>query len=84
MASKARQSVFGGFFGLSLKLVVLPFFVRLCPSGGNDANDRPSHRVSDEEHPAVDQADGVEAQLVVGIAIIWWATGAAAGTLRPW
>jgi hypothetical protein len=44
--------------------------MRLCPSGGNDTNDCPSHRVSDEEHPAVDQADGVEAQLAVGVAVI--------------
>src|ERR1700687_1522032 len=70
MASNARQSVFGGFFGLSLKLVIRSFFMRLCPSGGEDANDRPSHRVSDEEHPAVDQPDGVEAKLAVGVAII--------------
>src|SRR5260221_12051719 len=70
MASKARQSVFGGFFGSSLKLVILPFFMRLCPSGGNDANDGPSHRVSNEEHPAVDHANGVEAQLVISVAIV--------------
>src|SRR5205085_1172371 len=69
-ASKARQSVFGGFFGLSLKLVILPFFMRLCPSCGNDANDHSSHRVSDKEHMAIDQADGVEAQFVVGVTII--------------
>src|SRR5208283_484601 len=70
MASKARQSVFGGFFGLSLNLMILPFFMRLCPSGGYDANDRPPHRVGDEEHPAIDQADSVEAKLVGGVEIV--------------
>src|SRR5271166_5344015 len=30
MASKARQSVFGGFLGLSLNLVIFPFFMRLA------------------------------------------------------
>jgi RNA polymerase sigma factor (sigma-70 family) len=50
--------------------VILPFFMRFCPSGGNDANDRPSHRVSDKEHTAIDQADGVEAQFVGGVTII--------------
>src|SRR6266571_2271213 len=55
IASKRRQSVLGGFFGLSLKFVILPFFIRLCPSGGYDANDLHAHRVGDEEHPALDQ-----------------------------
>src|SRR5262249_25517439 len=32
MASKARQSVLGGFLGLSLNLVVLLLFMRLRPS----------------------------------------------------
>src|SRR5207244_6459320 len=67
---KVRDSVFGGVFGLSLKFVIFPFFLGLCPSGGYDSNDRLSHRGGDEEHPAVDQANGVEAQLMVGIAII--------------
>jgi len=70
MASKARQSVFGGFFGLSRNLVVLPFFMRLCSSGGYDANDVISQCVSDKEHPAVDQADSVEAQLASGVEVI--------------
>jgi hypothetical protein len=44
--------------------------MRLCPSGGNDANDGPSHCVSDEEHPAVNHAKGIEAQLVISVAIV--------------
>jgi hypothetical protein len=70
MASKARQSVFGGFLGLSLKLVILPFFMRLCSSGRYDANDRTSYGVGDKEHSAIDKADGVDAKLVSGVAII--------------
>ena len=70
MASNARQSVFGGFFALSLNLVVLPFFMRLRSSRGNDPNHVPSHRVADEQHPAVDQTDGAEARLATGIAIV--------------
>jgi len=38
--------------------------MRLCPSGGYAANDRPSHRVGDEKHSAIDQADSMEAQFV--------------------
>jgi hypothetical protein len=64
MASKARQSVFGGFLGLSLNLVIFPFFMRLRSSRGYDANDIIPHRVGDEQHPTVNQADRVEAQLV--------------------
>src|SRR5258708_598816 len=70
MASNTRQSVLGGLFGLSLNFVILPFFMRLCPSGGYDANDRPSHRVGDEKHSAFDQADSIEAQLVDRIEIV--------------
>src|SRR5271165_7302953 len=66
MASKARQSLSSGFFGSSLNLVILPFFMQLRSSGGYDADDVASHRVSDEEHPAVDQADSTETQLVRG------------------
>jgi hypothetical protein len=62
MASKARQSLLGGFFGLSLNLVILPFFMRLRSSDGYDADDLASHRVSDEEHSAVDQANSIETQ----------------------
>src|ERR1700736_5319306 len=67
MASKARQSVFGGFLGLSLNLVILPFFMRLRSSCGYDANDVASQRIGDEEHSAVDQTDGVEARLASGV-----------------
>src|ERR1700691_4259327 len=70
MASKARQSVFGGFFGLSLNLVILSFFMWVRSSGGYDANDLASHRISDEEHSAVDQSDGVEAQLAGGVEVV--------------
>jgi hypothetical protein len=70
MASKARQSVFGDFFGLSLSLVILPFFMRLRSSCGYDANDVAAYRISDEEHSPVDQTAGVEAQLAGGIEII--------------
>jgi nitrogen fixation-related uncharacterized protein len=70
MASKARQSVFGGFFGLSLNLVILSFFMWLRSSGGYDANDVASHRLDDEEHSAVYQSDGVEAQLASGVEVI--------------
>src|SRR4051812_34573659 len=55
MASKARQSDFGGFFGLSLNFVILPFFMRLRSSC--HANDVSSHRASDEKHPALDHAN---------------------------
>src|SRR5438132_13568186 len=64
MASKARQSVLGGRFGLSLNFVILPFFMRLGPSGGYDANDRPSRRVGDEKHSGIDPADSMEAHFV--------------------
>src|ERR1700730_5233463 len=70
MASKGRQSVFGGFFGLSLNLVMLPFFMRLRSSGGYDANDIASHRLGDEEHSAVHQTNSVETQLASGIEVI--------------
>jgi hypothetical protein len=40
--------------------------MRLCPSGGYDANDCFSHHVRDEERPAVDQADCIEARLGIG------------------
>src|SRR5260370_18099281 len=63
MASKARQSLFGGLFGLSLNLVILSFFMRLRSSGGYDANDVVSHRVSDKAHPAVDKTDSIETHL---------------------
>src|SRR5208282_6838241 len=70
MASKARQSLSGGFFGSSLNLVILPFFMRLRSSGGYDADDVASHRVSDEEHPAVDQTNSIETRLASGVEII--------------
>jgi|SRR5580692_12197131 hypothetical protein len=70
MASKARQSVFGGFFALSLNLVILPFFMRLRSSCGCDANDVAPRRIDDEEHSPIDQTDGVEAQLASSIEII--------------
>ena len=70
MASKVRQSVFGSFFGSSLNLVILLFFMRLRSSGGYNTNDVAPHRVGDEEHPAVDQANSVETQLASGIAVI--------------
>src|SRR6266699_2453687 len=49
MASKARQSVFGGFFGLSLNFVILPFFMRLRSSCGYDADHVAPHCISDEK-----------------------------------
>src|SRR5947209_1873902 len=70
MASKARQSVFGGFFGLSLNFVILPFFMRLRPSCGDDAGRVGPHCISDEEHSSVDETDSVEAQLATGVEII--------------
>jgi hypothetical protein len=70
MASKARQSVFGGFFALSLNLVILPFFMRLRSAGGYDPNDVASRRMGQEEHSPIDQTDCVEAQLASGIEII--------------
>src|SRR5260370_15829248 len=63
MASKARQSLFGGLFGLSLNLVILSFFMRLRYFGRYDENDVCSHRVSDKEHPAVDKTDSIETHL---------------------
>src|SRR5271166_3641690 len=70
MASNARQSVFGGFFGSSLNLVILPFFMRLRSSGGYDSNFVASSRVSDEEHPTLDHADRVETQLAGRVDVI--------------
>src|SRR6266568_1423510 len=70
MASNARQSVFGGLFGLSLYFVILPLFMRLRSSGGNDANDGTPHGIGDEKHAAVDQADRIEPLLTSSIAII--------------
>src|SRR3974390_3056617 len=70
MASKARQLLFGGFFGLSLKLVIFPFLMRLRSSCGYDADDIVPYRVGDEEHPLVDQTNGVEARLAVSIEIV--------------
>src|ERR1700704_2273778 len=70
MASKARQSVLGGLFELSLNLVILPFFMRLRSSCGYDASDLAPHRIGNEKHALVDQTDRVEAQLAGGIEII--------------
>src|SRR2546423_13570026 len=70
IASKARQSLLGGFFGSNLNFVIFPLFMRLRSSRGYDADDVASHRVANEEHSAVDQADGVEAQPAVGIAFV--------------
>src|SRR5947209_1690452 len=71
MASNRRQSVFGGFLGLSLNLVIFSFFMWLCPSGGYDAQDRSSYyRVSNEENPAFDHANCIETHLVGGIQIV--------------
>jgi hypothetical protein len=44
--------------------------MRLCPPGGNDANDGASYRVSDDEHPAIYHANGIEAPLVFNIAVL--------------
>src|SRR5437867_407475 len=63
MASNARQSVFGGLFARSLNFVVLPFFMRLGSSGRNDADDISAHRVRDDQHATIDEADGVVAKL---------------------
>src|SRR5262245_45525399 len=70
MASKARQSVFGGRFGSSLNLVVLPFFMGLGASRRNDAGHIASDRIGDNEQPAVDEADRIEAGLARGIAVL--------------
>src|SRR5260370_12295300 len=70
MASKARQSLLGGLFGLSLNLVILPFFMRFRSSGGYDADDVVPHRVGHEQHSPVDQTNGVEARFASGIEII--------------
>jgi hypothetical protein len=70
MTSKARQSVLGGLFELSLNLVILPFFMRLRSSCGYDASDLAPHRIGNEKHAPVDQTDRVEAQLAGGIEII--------------
>src|SRR5580658_6823415 len=70
MRSKARQSDFGGFFELSLNLVVLPSFTWLRSSRGDDANEVASHRIGHKEHPPLDRADCVEAQLAGGTAIV--------------
>jgi len=37
--------------------------MRFRSSGGYDSNDGAPHRVGNEQHSAVDQADGVESQL---------------------
>jgi hypothetical protein len=42
----------------------------LRSSGGYDTNDVASHRTGDEEHSAVYQSDGVEAQLASGVEVI--------------
>jgi hypothetical protein len=39
---EARQSVFGDFFGLSLNLVILPFFMRFCPLAPNHYHASPA------------------------------------------
>ena len=70
MASKARQSLFGGFSGSSLNLVILPFFMWLRSSGGYDPDDVASHGVSDKEHPAVDQTNSIETQLASGVQVV--------------
>src|ERR1700730_14735046 len=70
MASKACQSVFGSFFGLSLNLVIFPLFMRLRSSCGYDADNLAPHCIGDEEHSAVDQTDGIKAQLATVIEII--------------
>src|SRR5712692_4795822 len=70
MASKARQSLFGGFFELSLNLVIFSFFMRLGSSRRNDANDSTPHGIGDAKHSAVDQADRIETQLLGGTEII--------------
>src|SRR6516164_9483430 len=70
MASKARQSLLGGLFALSLNLVIFPFFMRLRSSGGYDAHNVAPYRVSDEEHSVVDQTNGIKTQLAGGIEVI--------------
>jgi hypothetical protein len=50
IASKARQSLFGGFFGLSLKVVIFPFFMWFRSSGGYDTNDVTTQRVAKYPH----------------------------------
>src|SRR6202035_27115 len=49
IVSKACQSVFGGFLGLSLNFVILPFFMRLRSSRGYDTNDGAPHSRLDAE-----------------------------------
>jgi len=44
--------------------------MRLRSSGGYDPNDGAPHRIGDEEHSPVDNADRVETQLVGCIEII--------------
>jgi hypothetical protein len=61
MASKARQSVLGGFFGLSLNFVILPFFIRLCCLRRIWCKQPHLSCVGDEEHAAIDDTDGIEA-----------------------
>jgi hypothetical protein len=63
MASKARQSVLGGRLGLSLNLVVLPFFMGLGASRRNDTGDVASDRIGDNKRSAVNEADCIEAGL---------------------
>jgi len=58
------------YFGLSLDLVILPFFVWLRSSGGYDANAVASHRIGDEEHSTVYQSDDVKAHLASGAEVI--------------
>src|SRR5205085_5292593 len=70
IASKARQSVFGGFFGLSLNLVIPLLFMRLRSSGGYDADHVALHRVGHVQHSAVDKTDCIETQFAGSIAVI--------------
>ncbi|HEV3270722.1 MAG TPA: hypothetical protein VGZ93_00905, partial [Candidatus Methylacidiphilales bacterium] len=68
--SKARQSVFGGFLGLSLNFVILPFFMWLRSSRGYDANDSAPHRIADEKHSAIDQPNRTKTPLIGSTEII--------------
>src|ERR1700736_1076482 len=70
IASKARQSVFGGLFGLSLNFVIFPFFMRLGSSRRDDTDDRSPHRIGNVEHAALDHSDRVETQFIGSIAIV--------------
>src|SRR5579859_711766 len=70
MASKARQSVLGGLFGLSLYFVIFPFLMRLRSSRRDDAHRIAPHCISDKKHAVVDKTNSIETQFAAGMQVV--------------